>query len=464
MRPLLPTGTPERPARARHVAAAGGDRGPSQFSPLPSPKLSSGRAAASLSGASMPVSVSAGRVSASATGALAATPARRNEHRRPMTAASAASLQAAEAEEIWGTGGAGRRGESVTGGVRPGSSGRASVHGLIRTTSHTPRAGCLTPPPGAAQAGRAASARGGVSLSGGGGGYSSSSSGGGSACTPAHHREQQQQLSVAGAGLAGRARTMLAGSPVLAKHAREAPENSAAAVGKQSQLLHTPMRVKSSAAGGSSRTWALQAAAGSHPAAQQQQQGGHATPVAAGKTRSMAAAAAAAVSAAVTPVRQQVRAFGDAAAVATPSAAAATRSKAPLAGTAAAAAAAAASDGPAVLIGGMMTPAKAAVMGSARRVASTQARTAMAAAAAAAQDVAVVGGSTGGGSCAAPVPVTPLHKGARRMVPSDGGGGDKVDKHLQALVERCLRIRNPGVCVCVWRGCAGLRGSRLVVV
>lgn len=28
-------------------------------------------------------------------------------------------------------------------------------------------------------------------------------------------------------------------------------------------------------------------------------------------------------------------------------------------------------------------------------------------------------------------------------MPSDGGGGDEVDKHLQALVERCLRIRNP---------------------
>lgn len=431
MRPLLPTGTPERPARGRHEAAAGGDRGPGQFSPLPSPKLPSERAAASLSGTSVPVPVSAGRVSASATGALAATPARRSEHRRPRTAASAASLQAAEAEEIWGTGGAGRRGESVTGGVRPGSSGRASVHGLVRTTNHTPRAGCLTPPPGAAQAGRAAPARGEVSLSGGGGGYSSSSSGGGSAWTPVHHREQQQQLSVAGAGLAGRARTMLAGSPVLAKHAREAPENSTAAAGKQPQLLHTPMRVKSSAAGG--RTGALQ-----------QQQVGYATPVAAGKTRSMAAAAAAAVSAAVTPARQQVRAFGDAAAVATPTAAAATRSKAPLAGTAAAAAAAAASDGPAVLIGGMMTPAKAAIMGSARRVASTQARTVMAAAAAAAQDMAAVGGS-----CAAQVPVTPLHKGARRMVPSDGGGGDEVDKHLQALVERCLRIRNPGGWVCV---------------
>jgi hypothetical protein len=68
-----------------------------------------------------------------------------------------------------------------------------------------------------------------------------------------------------------------------------------------------------------------------------------------------------------------------------------------------------------------------------------------AAAAAVAQDTA---GGLGGSSCgggAAPVPVTPLHKGARRTLPSDGGGGDEVDKHLQALVERCLRIRNPGV-------------------
>jgi hypothetical protein len=91
-----------------------------------------------------------------------------------------------------------------------------------------------------------------------------------------------------------------------------------------------------------------------------------------------------------------------------------------------------------------MTP-KGVVMGSARRVASCQARTAMAAVAAASQDTTAMSNRAGCIGGAAPAPVTPLHKGARRTVPSDAAGHDEVDKHLQALVERCLRIRNTGV-------------------
>lgn len=110
------------------------------------------------------------------------------------------------------------------------------------------------------------------------------------------------------------------------------------------------------------------------------------------------------------------------------------------------------------MLGGMMTP-KGAVLGSARRVASSQARTALAAAAAAAQDTSSVMdrgfssssssitgvGGNGSSSISGAVPLTPLHRGARRAVPVDAPGAvDEVDKHLQSLVERCLRIRNPG--------------------
>lgn len=484
---FITAGTPETPSRARQAAAAmsgaptptaaaaqrAGSSKDSIIRPLspgiwppagavppPSPKMShppSGRAASSVSGSQVGSQTAAGRLlSSSATGRVSASVngvlsgASASDQRRQVKAGATSSLHTDPAGS-WSEAGAGTgsvldreriRGESISGAART-SRSRASVSGSIRA-GRTPRAGgAATPPPGS-HAGRTA-ARGSAVSHSGALGYSSSSNG----TLP----QREQAVSVTGAGLAKRARQMLAGSPVLGRHAREASaaaegagrlpsrqQQESAAAARQHQLLHTPLRVKPPAAGAaaSSRAGALQAAA--------QQQGaggaGYSTPVAS-KTRSMAAAAAAAVSAAVTPARQQVRAFGDALSAAygdtatTPAAAGRTKT-APLAGTAAAAAAAAASDGPAVMIGGLMTP-KAAAMGSARRVASTQARTAVAAAAAAAQDTAAL---TDRGL--AGVPVTPLHKGARRTVPSESGAGDEVDKHLQALVERCLRIRSPG--------------------
>jgi hypothetical protein len=312
-----------------------------------------------------------------------------------------------------------------------------------------PRAGAVTPPPNRGLATRAASAR----------GSGLSSTQGNRPGSSAGQQQQQQQgqrdlLSMSGTGLAGRARQLLAGSPVLGRHARKEAERDCAdpmraqqtpAAAKQLQMLHTPVRVKAAPAVSTANRTAGRAAGIQDP---KPVAAGYSSPVAA-KTRSIAAAAAAAVSAAAaaavsaaaTPARQ-VRAFGEGVSAAyneatSPNTA---RKKAPLAGTAAAAAAAAATDGPAVLIGGMMTP-KAAAMGSARRVTSTRPRTGLAAAGA--SDTAAVGDKGGSSDGGAAGLVTPLHKGARRMVPSDGGG-DEVDKHLQALVERCLRIRHPG--------------------
>jgi hypothetical protein len=391
-----------------------------------SPKLPAGRTAASASGALL--------------GAAASLEERQLRSSRGRTAPAAAQQASGSAAGLGAEAAAGRQ-------VAAGRS--ASVNGQGRA----PRAGAVTPPPRGLSA-RAASAR----------GTGHSSSQGSRPGSSSHPQQQQQQgqrelLSMSGTGLAGRARQLLAGSPVLGRHAREEVSGAGhaecadatrsqqtPAAAKQLQMLHTPVRVKA-APGVSTASKAAGRAGGIQDP--KPTLAGYSSPVAA-KTRSIAAAAAAAVSAAAaaavsaaaTPARQ-VRAFGEGVSAAyneatSPNTA---RKKAPLTGTAAAAAAAAATDGPAVLIGGMMTP-KPATMGSARRIASTRSRTGLAAAGAG--DTAAVGdlgGSSDGGGAAGLV--TPLHKGARRMVPSDGGG-DEVDKHLQALVDRCLRIRNPG--------------------
>jgi hypothetical protein len=189
------------------------------------------------------------------------------------------------------------------------------------------------------------------------------------------------------------------------------------------QVLHTPLRVPAARArgplmvdapgrAGSSRAGA--GAAATHDA------GMAATPQKAGRLAMLSGAAS-------TPLRQTVRAFG------------AGGEECGTGGQAAAAAAVAA------------TPSRA-LMTSARRVVSTRSRTAAAAAAAVQQPGALPPSAL---PPAAAVPVTPLQRKARRTLPSGGGGLDELDKQMQAMVERCLHVKQPGAGR-AWGGGGGL--------
>lgn len=199
-------------------------------------------------------------------------------------------------------------------------------------------------------------------------------------------------------------------------------------------ILHTPLRV---------RVQGSSTAAAGPPAARS------AVPGQAVSSVARPGAVAPPLQGATTPPMQQVNAFGNDSAAGQPMAAravtpprAAVRAVVPVVpGSSADAAASAAV--------ALLSP-RLAAMGSARRVVPTQARTAgvapTAAGAAGSSVAQAATGSAGAPGAAATAmagpPATPLHKPARRTV--DDQHVDEEDKRLEALVERCLRIANPG--------------------